>query len=219
MRRAAFLLLGLLLVLVAGCQGDPFGREDGCVAEGTLFSDDFTGDDDCGWAAYNQGGAVVTIEEGTLRLSSSQPGQVWWTNPGRNFEDVIITVEAQQVSGPDDNAYGIMCRYQNEQNFYVFLISGDGFYAIGKYQTGNPQIEYLSGGGQYQYSDVINQGAATNRMRVSCIGNELSLTVNGLPLASVSDPSFVIGDIGAAVSTFQPGTAVVAFDSLRVVAP
>lgn len=66
---------------------------------------------------------------------------------------------------------------------------------------------------------MINQGVATNLIRVSCVGNELSLSVNGLPLATVTDNAFAGGDVGLGVSTLEPGTAVVQFDDLLVLAP
>lgn len=221
MRKSCVLLAALVsFVLLSSCSLVERGP-DACNEGGVLFQDDFSGEQDCGWSLYNQGGAVAEIdsEAGVLQISTSQPGQIWWTNPGREFDDAIITVQARQVSGPNDNAYGVICRYQNEQNFYVFLISGDGYYAIGKYQSGNDQITYLTENGQYQYSDVINQGVATNRIRASCVGNELSLTVNGLPLFTTTDPTFVSGDVGLGVSTLEPGTAVVQFDDITVLAP
>lgn len=205
------------LFLLAACQSAT--GSDECNDGGTLLTDDFSGEQNCGWTLYSQGGATVNIDEGVLNLSTSQPGQVWWTNPGRKFDDAIITVQARQLSGPNDNAYGVICRYQDEKNFYIFLVSGDGYYAIGKFQSGQSQIIYLSGDGQYQPSDVINQGVATNQLRVGCVGNELSLMVNGLPLVTVTDPTFVIGDVGVAASTFQPGTAGIAFDNFQVIAP
>ena len=123
------------------------------------------------------------------------------------------------MSGPDNNAYGVICRYQNEENFYIFLIGGDGYYAIGKYTSDSPTVTYLTADGEYQYSDAINQGLATNQIRASCIGDELSLAANGIPLVTVTDPTFVIGDVGLGVSTLEPGTAVVEFSDFRVVAP
>jgi hypothetical protein len=51
------------------------------------------------------------------------------------------------------------------------------------------------------------------------VGNELTLVVNGLPLTSVTDPTFVTGDIGLGVSTFELGTIVVEFENIRVLAP
>ena len=192
---------------------------DACTESGVLFSDKFDGSQDCGWALYNRGGTVVMVEDETLRLSTSQPGQIWWTNPGRQFDDVIITVDAQQVEGPNDNAFGVICRYQNEENFYLFLISSDGYYMIGKYQTGNSQIQYLTGDGEFMVSDLINQGTSINQIRASCIGNQLTLSVNGIQVDTVTDPTFVTGDVGVGASTFEPGTAVIAFDDFRVLAP
>ena len=192
---------------------------DACNAGGTLFADDFSGEQNCGWVEYNRGGAVVALEEGSLNISTSSPGEIWWTNPNRSFEDVIINVQASQVSGVDDNAYGVVCRYQDEHNFYLFLISGDGYYTIGKYAGTDIPVTYLTADGQYQPSDIINQGAAINDIQASCIGNQLSLAVNGEPLITVTDSEFVSGDIGLAASTMQQGTVEISFDDLRVFAP
>lgn len=216
--------LGLLLfcLALAGCTvWDDLGRSgpDACQPDGFLFADEFDGSQQCGWALYSQGGASVSMGDGVLRLSSSQIGEIWWTNPGRRFDDVVITAVSRQTGGPDNNAYGLICRYQNENNFYIFLISGDGYYAIGKYQAGTDRIIYLTEDGQYQSSDIINQGMATNQIRASCIGNELTLAVNGIALLSVTDATFATGDIGLGVSTLAAGTAVIEFDSIRVMEP
>lgn len=204
------------LVLLAACQS---GQVDACDEGGTLFGDAFEGERDCGWALYSRDGASSEISDGVLRLATSQPGQIWWTNPGRSFDDVIITADVMHASGPQDNAFGLICRYQSSDNFYIFLISSDGYYAIGKYQSGGNQIEYLTGEGEYVASEAINQGQAQNSMRASCMGNELSLMVNGELLESVTDPTFVSGDIGVGASTFESGELVVEFDNVRVLAP
>jgi hypothetical protein len=219
--RSAVTLFAVLagMLLLSACLPSNLRGPDRCDGGGFLFHDDFSGNEECGWALYSRGGAVVEMRDNALRLTTSQPGQIWWTNPERSFADAIITARVRQVSGPDDNAYGIICRYQSPENHYIFLISGDGYYAIGKYQTGLPQIQYLTGEGQYQFSEAIRQGVAMNEIRAGCVGNQLTLHVNGLQLASVADPTFVIGDIGLAAGTFQPGTLVVEFDEVRVLAP
>lgn len=219
MRRGIGLLIILVFVLSAcSLVGQ---SEDACDAGGSLFFDDFSGEQDCGWREYNQSGTVVGINQDTavMEMSTSQPGQIWWTNPGRVFDNSIITAKATQVGGPDNNAYGLICRYQDENNYYVFLVSGDGYYAIGKYQTGSDQIVYLTENEEYIFSDAIQQGASLNDIRATCIGDELSLQVNGIPLVTVTDPTFVRGDVGLAVSTLEPGTAVVQFDDFRVLQP
>jgi hypothetical protein len=209
-------LVIVMLSLLAACQ---VGQPDACDEDGTLFSDAFEGERECGWALYSRDGASSAIADGVLELSTSQPGQIWWTNPGRSFDDVIISAEVEHVSGPLDNAFGLICRYQSSENFYIFLISSDGYYAIGKYQSGRDQIEYLTGGGEYVASEAINQGQSQNSMRVSCVGNELSLMVNGELLASVNDSTFVNGDIGLGASTFESGSLTVSYDNVRVLAP
>lgn len=216
MRRYLLLALFILVLALAACQGD---ETDSCVQGGALFFDDFREETECGWVLYSRGGAEVRREGETLRLTTSQPGQVWWSNAGRNFDDLILTADVQQIDGPVDNAYGLICRYQSAENFYLFLISSDGYYAIGKYQSGNNQISYLNEGGEYVFSEAINQDSGSNRLRATCIGNELTLSVNGVLLDSVTDPTFVTGDIGVAVSTFEPGTLEVAFDNVRAIAP
>lgn len=216
-RRSGYpLLFVLVMFLLAACaeQGP-----DPCDEGGTLFNDTFSGESNCGWAEYSRSGASSAIGDGVLSLTSSQPGQIWWTNPGRTFDDVIISVETEHIGGPEDNAYGVICRYQSSENFYVFLISSDGYYAIGKYESGRDQVTYLSGEGQYVASEAINQGAARNALRVGCVGDELSLTVNGQLVDTVTDATFAGGDIGLSASSFEPGTLVVSFDNVRVLAP
>lgn len=214
-----FLFTLLAAVGIVSCLPGGVSGPDPCNEDGTLLNDEFDGSKDCGWALYNGNGVTSKIEEGVLRISNSLSGEVTWALANRNFDDVIINVQARQVGGPDDNAYGVICRYQSPDNFYVFLISGDGHYAVGKYKTGSSQIEYLTGEGQYVFSDAINQGEATNEIRASCIGNELSLSVNGIPMETVTDPTFVTGDVGLGASPFQPGTTVIEFEGIRVVAP
>lgn len=216
--RLGIILLPALILLLAAC-GATETEPDACDAPGILFFDDFNGEFDCGWATFSRPGGSATMENAAMRLTVSQPGQMWWTNPGREFADVVISAEARQVEGSNDNAYGLICRYQNEENFYVFLVSGDGYYTIAKYQSGSENVIYLTEGGQFQPSDVINTGVASNELRASCAGNQLSLEVNGVPLVSVTDPTFVTGDIGVAASTLAGGNTVIEFDNVQVVAP
>ncbi|MBK7216229.1 MAG: hypothetical protein IPH95_03955 [Candidatus Promineofilum sp.] len=214
-----FFVLLLALLALAACGVAPESEPDTCDGPDFLFADDFSGEFDCGWALYDRGGGAAAIDNAAMQLAVGQPGQLWWTNPGRDFDDVVITTEARQVDGPNDNAYGVICRYQNEENFYAFMVSGDGYYAIGKYQSGVETVTYLTPDAQFQPSDAINVGVASNELRVSCVGNQLSMEVNGIPLLSVTDPTFVTGDIGLAAATLQQGTAIVEFDNVRVTTP
>lgn len=215
-------VLGLaLMAVLAGCGLLPSASVDSCVEHGLIFVDNFDVDQNCGWYVYDDDSlsGSVTLANGYLEIGSDSPGEFWWTNPQMEESDVIIQVQTQQISGPDDNAYGVLCRYQNENNYYVFLISGDGYYAIGKFQSGATEIRYISGQGEYQFSEQIRQGPSINEIQVECVGNTLSLIVNGVTLESVVDDTFPSGNIGLGVTTFQAGTAVVRFDDVQVFRP
>ncbi len=216
---ARFFVLIVALLALTACSVAPESEPDTCDGPDFLFADDFSGEFDCGWALYDRGGGTATIDNAAMQLTVGQPGQLWWTNPSRSFDDVVITTEARQVDGPNDNAYGVICRYQDEENFYAFMVSGDGYFAIGKYQSGSETVTYLTPDAQFQPSDAINVGVASNELRVSCIGNQLSMEVNGIPLLSVTDPTFVNGDVGLAAATLQQGTTIVEFDNVRVTTP
>ena len=86
-------------------------------------------------------------------------------------------------------------------------------------QSGTDAIIYLTGNGEYQFSEVIQQGVQENTLRATCEGSELSLTVNGILLDSVTDDTFRMGDIGVGLTAFDLGSAVVEFDELRAIEP
>ena len=216
-----FMLIGVSLLLLAGCASIAGSGADNCGADGVLLTDNFDDGQNCGWYLYDDDSLTGTarIAGGKLEITSREPGQFWWSNPGLATSDVILTATTRKLSGPDDNAFGLLCRYQDENNFYLFLISADGYYAIGKVQTGSDSIIYLTGEGEYQFSEVVQQGVQENTLRATCEGSQLSLTVNGILLDSVTDDTFREGDIGVGITAFDQGTAVVEFDEVRVIEP
>lgn len=213
-----FTLIGFILLLLSGC-GSAVGRGIDCSADGVLLSDNFDDGRSCGWYVYEDDSLTGTarISGGKLEVTSREPGQFWWSNPGLDVSDVILTSTTRKLSGPDDNAFGLLCRYQDPNNFYLFLISADGYYAIGKVESGVDAITYLSGEGDYQFSEVIQQGVQENTVRAACEGSQLSLTVNGILLESVNDGTFQSGDVGVGLTAFEEGTAVVEFDEFRAI--
>ncbi len=213
-------LLVALFSFLFGCSMLSSDEDDLCVDETALLRDSFVDDVNCGWIVYS-GAESADIANGVLTLNASTSGVIAWTNPERTFIDTEIAVQTRQVSGPNDNAYGVICRYVDDENFYIFLISGDGYYAIGKYESGVSQIQYLTGSDPnfFVQSDTINTGIATNLLRVTCLGDQLSLAINGISVATVSDDSFASGDIGVAASTFETGRVVIEFDNLTVTTP
>jgi len=65
----------------------------------------------------------------------------------------------------------------------------------------------------------INLGAATNHLRADCIGNTLTLYVNGSQGASATDSSVSGGDVGLVARTFEVDGTDIMFDNFVVYKP
>jgi hypothetical protein len=140
-----------------------------------------------------------------------------WGVAGRSFDDLVLEVDATQVSAPssNDNDYGVVCREQGDGNGYYILISGDGYYAI-LVKVEGTEFEALV---NWTESSVIRQGNATNHIRAVCDGSTLELSVNGQRLATAEDSTFSTGDIALTATTYEDQSTEVHFDSLVVRKP
>jgi hypothetical protein len=208
-------LLILFALATAGCQISPAIGGEIVSSGGILFKDDFS-DPNSGWMQGEDKFGKTEYSDGSFRIfvNSDVTGKI--SIPRLLFTDVIIEVDASKVAGPDNNDYGVICRYQDENNFYFFEISSDGYFSIGKYK--DDQL-MLIGMEQMQTSDFIRQGQATNRIRAACIGSSLSLSVNGHLLVEVEDGDYTVGDVGLLAGTFETPGVDILFDNFKVFKP
>jgi len=180
-----------------------------------LFSDDFsqdTGD----WEIFSRSEGDVFYEGGWLHVMNYTTAPIdTATMLDHYFSDFILEVEVKLVDGTDDNWQGVVCRYQDDGNYYVFNISADGYYYISRF------IDYdQTALAEATPSSYINQGwDVVNTMTVECVGNSLKLSVNGHTLASVTDSTFSGGDIGLLVTSWAGDFSEIAFDNLVINEP
>lgn len=178
-----------------------------------LFQDDFTAST-TGWDRFADTAGIRDYFEGHYRILVKNDDLNVWSTPHKNFGDVRVEADATTLAGPKENRIGLMCRYQHG-NYYFFIISNDGYYAIGKFI--NKQATLL-GQEQMQTSTAI-QSDAVNHLQADCVGNKLTFTVNKTQIATVQDDELKSGDIGVLAGTFtQPGVDV-AFDHFVVTQP
>jgi hypothetical protein len=180
-----------------------------------LFQDDFSSLGS-GWTRSSLAEGSVDYYDGVYRIRVTTANADVWGRPGLNLRDVRMEVDALRTGGASDNRFGLMCRFNGEHNFYVFLISSDGYYGIGKVQ-GNSYT--LLGAEAMLPSDKIHQGSDPNRIGVECIGEVLALYVNGELLAVTSDGSFTQGDIGLIAGVYGAGQTEIFFDNFLAVQP
>lgn len=180
------------------------------------FEDNFSSADS-GWDRMSEDNFSTDYLDGYYVISIQTKEYMAWANPGKNFTDTHIEVEATYIGGGLDNHFGVICRAENLDNFYVLMISSDGFYAIAKRLNGDSLS--VIGYDRFEYSDAILQGVATNHIQADCVGDKLSLTVNGTLLIEVQDTSFSAGDVGLMAGTFNVTDTEIAFDNFIVTSP
>jgi hypothetical protein len=184
----------------------------------TLFTDEFS-NPDSGWDRYRDEttGNITDYENGSYRIYVNEPNTDLFSNPGKSYSDVIIKATVQYLGGPEDNIFGVLCRYQDVDNYYELVLSNDGYYGIGR--TVGGQFNWL-GTEKMQVSDAIHTGGATNIIQAECKKDTLVLSANGHQLMSVRDTDLPdSGDIGLIAGSGDEAGVDISFDHLTVKKP
>ena len=198
-----FIFWGMTAVLITACG----------AAE--TYTETF--DDPGSWRVESSGDVAGEVRDGVFNFLINADELTSWTTAGENFSDGIYTVEATQVAGSDNNAYGMLFRVDDEKDdFYAFQISGDGFVWIGRYRDGGAaEAEPIVNDWWFE-SPVINQGNATNKLSVRAEGQNFIFYINDQEVGRVTDDAFSSGDIGLMVRTLGLGGVNIQFDNFTV---
>ena len=203
----------LLIILLSSCTSSSLPILPTASPGDVLYQEEFD-DNTSGWDRIANDSGIMDYDGGGYRFLIQQAGYNLWSTPERNFGDVRVEADVFRLDGPDENRTGLMCRYQNG-DYYFFIISNDGFYAVGKYIGGQT---LLLGQTEMQFSEFVEQ-QAVNHLRADCIGNTLTFYINYNQVASVQDSDFPNGDVGMLAGAFsEPGVDVL-FDHFMVLQP
>jgi hypothetical protein len=183
-----------------------------------LFHDDFS-NPSSGWDQNTDSDGSTDYANGGYRILVNTANLVLWANPNQTLQnDVRIEVDATKSAGPDANGFGVICRYNDKDNFYKFIVTSDGYAGISKLINGTLTV-ISSPDGKIQTVNNINKGAASNHIRADCIGSTLTLYVNGNQVATASDASLTGGDTGLFAQTYDTGGVDILFHDFNVTVP
>lgn len=180
-----------------------------------VFFDDFS-NTNSGWPRSSMDYKVTDYQDGFYHIWVKDPNMDVWALPSLFYEDVIIEVDTYWGAGPFDNDFGVICRYQDADNFYFGAISSDGYAAIFHMQGGSYSV--LGTDAMEPYTSIV-QGDALNHIRLDCIGDSLTLFVNGWRLITANDSSLTSGNVGLVAGTFDEGGVDIYFDNFTVYQP
>jgi hypothetical protein len=210
-------LMWTIIILACACNLLPGGGGASPTATpaNILFQDDFSGPES-GWEVGDYEGGSVGYTDGAYFVTSTQKEVMMWGVANRSFDNIIIEVDATQVSADPDsnNAYGVVCREQGDGDGYYLRVSGDGFYSIAKAE-GQEFVELVD----WTESGAIKKGNATNHIRAVCNGSTLELSVNGQQVATAEDSVFATGDVAFSATTYEEEVTKIHFDNLVVAQP
>lgn len=209
----ALLHLSLFILFITACSPAQIPTVLPAKPGDILFQDEFE-NSSTGWDRVSNNNGVMDYDQGGYRILVQEPTMNFWSTPEKNFRDVRVEADVIRLNGPDENRTGLICRYQNG-DYYFFIISNDGFYAIGKFIGGNT---ILLGQSEMQSSEFIISNS-TNHLRADCIGNTLTFFVNFNQIASAQDTDFPSGDVGLLAGTFSEAGVDVSFDHFVVMQP
>jgi len=133
-----------------------------------------------------------------------------WNRDAGRFGDFTLEIDARLVSRPSESAYGLVFRVQDDNNFYRFLVSENGYYLVDALLNGRWNTLR-----SWTKSAFINEGNSTNHLKVVCQGSQIQLYVNEQHLTTLTDDSFAEGYVGMIAYTPE-GNSRVAFDDIRV---
>ena len=207
-----FLVILILALASLAC----FGSGTKTPLPDILFSDDFSTKDKK-WDQVNDASRITDYSNNAYQILVNNTQSDAWANPkDQSFSDVEIEVDATKNGGPDDNDFGVICRYVDMEKFYYGVISSDGYYGIFKMTSdGGKPI----GNDQMLENDKIIQGSSTNHIRFDCVGSTLTLYVNGSQIDQQTDAEYTTGNVGLIAGTFTTAGTDILFDNYIVYKP
>ena len=127
-------------------------------------------------------------------------------------ESFALEISAS-YTGTADNLYGLIFQVVDDESFYLFRVTGDGYFIVEKSDAEGvvPLIDW-----------TISDGIATaeggeNLLAVTGLGTEYSVYINGAQVGSFSDESYSGGSVGIVADAFDPeAPASFFFDNLTV---
>jgi hypothetical protein len=191
------------------------------------------------WERY-EGRLSAVIADGRLRLTVGDFESGPYSVAKPYFGDFDLRLEATAVDGPLDNGFGVIFRLQDRQNYYLFLISSDGYYKVERVSDGIARE--LS---TWIESPLVRQGlGVSNQLRVIGRGDQFSFAINGEPVGlcipddpearstyaqgtcvngsmqpALTDASIASGRLGVVATSFSASGVVVNFDNVLVYGP
>ena len=130
------------------------------------------------------------------------------------LDGFIFQAIAAPVAGPEFNGYGLVYRAQDATHYSVFAVGSDGYYAVLRV-VGDEEAPLV----EWQQFPHIRRGRLANRLRVECAGPACEFYINDEYATTVEDDTWLQGDFGLWVRSFEEEPVEAEFTTIGVWAP
>jgi hypothetical protein len=190
-------------VLISGIERGQAGAALPDVGD-ELFADDFSDPasglyDDADAQEWGRGYYDAKTARYVYALAPD-PGAIYDYYTDVALPDSFALQVSASYTGTDNNAYGLIFQVVDESSFYLFRVSGDGYFIVEKSDAEGvtPLIDWTIADG------VAMEEGGENVLTVVGQGAEYTLYINGAQVGSFSDDSYSGGSIGIVADAYDP---------------
>jgi hypothetical protein len=143
-----------------------------------------------------------------------QPADSHWlfcTYNALDLTGTLVEADITLTNGDSNCGAGLLARYQDSNNFYLFEFDPDGYYALYKRAAGT--WTRLVG---WTYSPYIGSLGSPNHVAFSVFGNALTAQVNGYVICSATDSTLTHGSAGFYTEALGASQVKALFDNVAV---
>ena len=135
------------------------------------------------------------------------------------YKNVTLELTASG-QGKNANTTSLICRHNEDHGWYEFSVSNSGLYWIYAFDSKgivSKGYNKIADG----RSNAVSQGDEANTYSASCIGNKLTLSINGVEVKSIRDEEykFLEGKVGFGAASFDLTPVLVKADTFTIGEP
>ena len=180
------------------------------VANPPTFVDDFS-QNDGRWQEVTEGDLVTSFNDGVYQLTAQKANAGAWVSAQVELADFLMEVDMVAPDGASEPYSGVLFRFVDEANFYLFYISAQGNYHVVK--VVDDEFVFIV---EPTHSAAINTGkGAWNRLGVMASGSQIQLAVNGTLIHEFEDESLQHGDLAFTLETANETGITASYDNFK----
>jgi TIR domain-containing protein len=139
---------------------------------------------------------ITQSDDGLTFLLNDQSLYVYYIYQPRSYENVVVRIRAENIGTLNNNNVSLVCR-MTDHTWYEFSVTSGGLWYL--YDASNDDYMEISNGG----TTALKTGQNVNDYEMRCIGNNISLYINGQEVTTIKHDLYKEGQVGFNISSLN----------------